>query len=46
MYSPLQTELVALQESIDEHLATGFIQPSRSLYGTPVLFAKKKDSGL
>jgi len=46
MYSLSQTELVALQEFIDVHLATGFIRPLRSLYGTPVLFAKKKDGGL
>src|SRR5882762_2720090 len=46
MYSLSQTELVALREFIDEHLATGFIRPSRSPYGAPVLFVKKKDGGL
>ena len=46
MYSLSQTELVALREFIDEHLATGFIRPSRSPYGAPVLFAKKKDGSL
>src|SRR5258705_3074354 len=46
MYSLSQTELVALREFIDEHLATGFIRPSRSPYGAPVLIAKKKDGGL
>ena len=46
MYSLSQTELVALQEFIDEHLATGFIRPSRSPYGTLVLFTKKKDGSL
>jgi hypothetical protein len=46
MYSLSQTELIALWEFIDEHLATGFIWPSRFLYGAPVLFAKKKDGGL
>ena len=46
MYSLSQTELVALREFIDDHLATGFIRPSRSPYGAPVLFAKKKDGGL
>src|SRR5882724_1376465 len=46
MYSLSQTELIALREFIDEHLATGFIRPSRSPYGAPVLFAKKKDGGL
>ena len=46
MYSLSQNELVALREFIDEHLATGFIRPLRSPYGTPVLFAKKKDGSL
>ena len=46
MYSLSQTELVALREFIDEHLATGFIRPLRSPYGAPVLFAKKKDGSL
>jgi len=46
MYSLSQTELVTLQEFIDEHLATGFIQPSQSPFGAPVLFTKKKDGGL
>src|SRR6202044_3656936 len=46
MYSLSQTELTALREFIDEHLATGFIRPSRSPHGTPVLFIKKKDGGL
>ena len=46
MYSLSQTELTALREFIDEHLATGFIRPSRSPHGAPVLFIKKKDGGL
>ena len=46
MYSLSQTELVTLQEFIDEHLATGFIRPSQSPFGAPVLFTKKKDGGL
>ena len=46
MYSLSQTELIALREFIDEHLATGFIRPSRYPYGAPVLFAKKKDGSL
>jgi hypothetical protein len=45
MYSLSQTELVALREFIDGHLATGFIRPSQFPYGAPVL-AKKKDGGL
>ena len=44
MYSLSQTELIALREFIDEHLATGFIRPSRSPYGALVLFAKKDGS--
>jgi hypothetical protein len=46
MYSLSQTGLTALREFIDEHIATGFIRPSRSPHGAPVLFAKKKDGGL
>ena len=46
MYSLSKTELVALREFIDKHLTTGFIQPLRSPYGAPVLFAKKKDGSL
>src|ERR1700735_4428734 len=46
MYSLSQTELTALREFIDEHLTTGFIRPSRSPHGAPVLFIKKKDGGL
>ena len=46
MYSLSPTELVALREFLDEHLANGFIRPSRSPYGAPVLFAKKKDESL
>ena len=42
IYSLSQTELTALREFIDKHVATGFIQPSRSPHGAPVLFAKKK----
>jgi hypothetical protein len=45
MYSLSQTELVTLREFIDGHLATGFIRPSQSPYGAPVLFTKKKDGG-
>ena len=41
-----QSEVGALREFVDEHLAMGFIQPSNSLFGAPVLFVKKKDSSL
>ena len=39
-------ELRTLREFIDEHLAYGFIRPTRSLCGAPVLFIKKKDGSL
>jgi len=37
-------ELQTLREFIDENLHMGFIQPSQSSCGTPVLFIKKKNS--
>jgi Reverse transcriptase (RNA-dependent DNA polymerase) len=33
-------------EFIDKNLKTGFIRPSNSLFGAPVLFIKKKDGSL
>ena len=35
-----------LRDFIEENLHTGFIQPSRSLHGAPVLFVRKKDGSL
>ena len=46
VYSLSQTKLKALQEFLDENLATGFISSTQSLHGAPVLFIKKKDGGL
>jgi hypothetical protein len=46
IYSLSQTELQALQSFIDENLETGFIQPSLSPNGAPVLFVHKKDGSL
>ena len=46
IYSLLNSKLGALQEFIDEHLNIGFIWPSRSSHGTPILFVKKKDGSL
>ena len=46
IYSLSQEELVALHKFIDENLATGFICPSRSPCGAPVLFIRKKDGSL
>ena len=43
MYSLSPLELKTLQDFLDEHLALGFIQPTSSLHGAPILFVKKKD---
>ena len=42
--SPREQE--ALREFLDTHLQTGFISPSNSPHGAPVLFALKKDGKL
>ncbi|KAJ3560639.1 hypothetical protein NP233_g10703 [Leucocoprinus birnbaumii] len=44
IYSLLQVELQVLWEFIDENLAIGFIRPSTSPHGAPVLFVRKKDN--
>ena len=46
MYSLSAKETEALREFIDEHLNIGFIRPSRSSHGAPVLFVRKKDGSL
>ena len=46
IYSLLASEQEALKEFIEENLNMGFIQPTSSLYGAPVLFIKKKDGSL
>jgi hypothetical protein len=46
IYPMLEVELAALREFIDEFLSKGFIRPSTSLAGAPILFAKKKDGAL
>jgi len=46
IYSLLASEQEALKEFIEENLNTGFIQPTSSLQGAPVLFVKKKDGSL
>jgi len=40
------SEQEALKEFIEENLNMGFIQPTSSPHGAPVLFVKKKDSSL
>ena len=46
IYSLSQEELAALHKFIDKNLATGFICPSHSPCGAPVLFIRKKDGSL
>jgi hypothetical protein len=46
MYSLSQSELGALREFIEEHLRIGFIRPSKSPHGAPILFIRKKDGSL
>ena len=46
LYSLSESELKALCEFIGENLSSGFIQPTSSSHGAPVLFVKKKNGGL
>src|SRR6266481_2015456 len=46
IYSLSPPELVALQEFLEEHTWNSFICPTKSLWGAPVLFIKKKDRSL
>ena len=45
-YRMAPAELKELNEQLKELLDKGFIRPSSSLWGAPVLFVKKKDSSL
>ena len=46
MYSLSQSEMGALRDFIDEHIRIGFIRPSNSQHGAPILFIRKKDGSL
>src|SRR5277367_1860335 len=42
IYSLSPTELAALRDFLEENTRNGFIHPSKSPWGSPVLFVKKK----
>src|SRR5271154_7105841 len=46
IYSLSERELEALREYLDEHLKKGYIRPSTSPAGYPILFIPKKDGSL
>jgi hypothetical protein len=46
IYTLSQSELSAVREFLDEHSSIRFIRPTKSPYGAPVLFIKKKDGSL
>jgi len=46
MYSLSKTEMMALQQFLDENLRNSFVHPSNSSHSVPILFVKKKDSSL
>ena len=46
IYNMSTDELKALKNYIDDNVAAGFIRPSKSPYGAPVLVVKKKDGTL
>src|SRR5260370_446220 len=46
IYSLSPPELAALREFLEEHTWNGFICPSKSPWGSPILFIKKKDGSL
>ena len=41
-----QLERPEVHRQIENLLAKGLIQPSQSMYGSPILFVNKKDGGL
>jgi hypothetical protein len=46
IYPLSEKELKLLKDYIDEHLAKGFIRPSKSPASSPILFSLKKDGAL
>ena len=46
LYRMSKEELVAVKSTITEYLAKGWIRPSASPYGAPVIVIRKKDGAL
>ena len=46
IYKQSESELKVIKDFIDEYLSKGFIRPSQSPAGSPIVFAKKKDGSL
>jgi transposase InsO family protein len=46
VYRMSPAELDELKKQLDELIAAGFIKPSKSPFGAPVLFVKKKDGSM
>ena len=46
VYRMSPAELDELKKQLDELVASGFIRPSKSPFGAPVLFVKKKDGSM
>ena len=46
VYRMSQSELQEVKRQLEELISKGFIQPSTSPYGAPILFVKKKDGTL
>jgi Reverse transcriptase (RNA-dependent DNA polymerase) len=46
IYKQSKSKLKVIKNFIDEYLVKGFIRPSQSPAGAPVVFAKKKDGSL
>jgi transposase InsO family protein len=46
VYRMSSTELDELKKQLDDLVASGFIRPSKSPFGAPVLFVKKKDGSM
>ena len=45
-YQMLANELVEMKKQIEEVLEKGYVRPSSSSWGAPVLFVKKKDGSM